>query len=165
MDSVQQFLPDVGSLSHVVQTLQLAITPAFLLSAVAALLNVMSTRLARVVDRARKLNELIVSAGPDAHTHHGSELAILNRRIKYASDAIFLSVASAIILCAVVAVLFVARLIGYPLADVIAAMFILAMAMLIIALLMFMIEVRIATRALQSFGTLPKAELPKPKHE
>lgn len=155
MDALQQFLPDVGSLSHVVQTLQLAITPAFLLSAVAALLNVMSTRLARVVDRARRLNEVIANNDNDGSSHHTSELSILNRRIKYASDAIFLSVASAIILCTVVAVLFVARLIGYQIADVIAAMFILAMLLLIVALLMFMIEVRIATRALRSFGTIP----------
>ena len=46
------------------------------------------------------------------------------------------------------AVLFVARLIGFPLGDVIALMFITAMALLVLGLVLFSIEVRVATRAL-----------------
>ncbi|MBU6208245.1 MAG: DUF2721 domain-containing protein, partial [Alphaproteobacteria bacterium] len=127
IDGFVQFIPDVGSLSHVVQTLQLAITPAFLLSAVAALLNVMSARLARVVDRSRSLGEAYKAASPAERAAISDELRMLDRRIKLAIDSIFLIVASAIIVCAVVAVLFIARLVGFPLGDVIALMFILAM--------------------------------------
>jgi len=149
MNGLVQYIPDVGSLAHVVQTLQLAITPAFLLSAIAALLNVLSARLGRVVDRARRLSDMFDAANEKEQQNMSEELRILNRRIRLASDAIFLCVASAMIVCAVVAVLFIARLIGFPLGDVIALMFILAMILLVIGLSMFMFEVRIATRAIQ----------------
>jgi len=140
--------PDIGGLAHVVQTIQLAIAPVFLLAGIGSILNVLSTRLARVVDRVRRLEALDEDASPDEHERYLSELDTLHRRIALASDAIFLCVASAIIVCGVVAVLFVARLIGFQLGDVIALMFILAMALLVLGLILFSIEVRVATRAL-----------------
>ena len=148
MNGLVQLLPEVGSLAHVVQTLQLAITPAFLLSAVAALLNVLSARLARVVDRARKLSELYEAGDAPARAALVHELRVLDRRIRMASNAILFCVASAILLCLVVAMLFIARLVGFPLGDVIAIMFILTMALLIIGMVLFIFEVRIATRAI-----------------
>lgn len=141
-------LPDIGGLAHVVQTVQLAIAPVFLLAGIGSILNVLSTRLARVVDRVRKLEAIDDDAEPAEYERHASELATLHRRIALASDAIFLCVASAIIVCGVVAVLFVARLIGFPLGDVIALMFITAMILLVLGLVLFSIEVRVATRAL-----------------
>jgi hypothetical protein len=148
MMDISLALPDIGGLAHVVQTVQLAIAPVFLLAGIGSILNVLSTRLARVVDRVRTLEALDDDAGPDEYERHAGELAALHRRISLASDAIFLCVASAIIVCGVVAVLFVARLIGFPLGDVIALMFITAMALLVLGLVLFSIEVRVATRAL-----------------
>ena len=43
---------DITSIAHVIQ---LAVAPVFLLSGIAALLNVLNTRLSRIVDRARQL--------------------------------------------------------------------------------------------------------------
>jgi hypothetical protein len=42
---------DQSSVANVTRVIQLALTPVFLLTAVAALLNVFSTRLGRVADR------------------------------------------------------------------------------------------------------------------
>ena len=44
--------PDPPVISHAIQ---LAIAPVFLLTGISALLGVMATRLARVIDRARQL--------------------------------------------------------------------------------------------------------------
>lgn len=41
----------------IASAIQLALTPAFLLTGIAGLLNVMAGRLARVIDRGRAVNE------------------------------------------------------------------------------------------------------------
>ena len=58
--------PTAETLDHSVRIVQLALTPVFLLSAIAALLNVFSTRLARVADQVDRLaRELEEAATPD----------------------------------------------------------------------------------------------------
>ena len=46
---------DLASLDNVTHVIQVALTPIFLLSGIAALLNVFSTRLGRVADRVDQL--------------------------------------------------------------------------------------------------------------
>ena len=55
-------LPDIGNLAN---EIQLALTPAFLLSGIAALLSVMTGRLARIVDCGRwlGLHQELIAAG------------------------------------------------------------------------------------------------------
>jgi hypothetical protein len=49
-------MPDQSSVEGVTHVIQVALTPVFLLTAVAALLNVFSTRLGRVADRIDQLS-------------------------------------------------------------------------------------------------------------
>ena len=59
-----------------------------------------------------------------------------------------LAVSSAVMVCLVVALMFVAELVRFRFGTIVAATFILAMALLIAALLTFLIEVRLSLRAI-----------------
>ncbi len=142
-------LLETTDLIGVTRTIQLSLAPVFLLTGIAGILNVLSGRLARVIDRARKLEASHSDTTGDEHRRHVGELRVLDRRIWLVSHAIFLCTASAIAICGVVGLLFFAGLMGYQLAELIALVFILATVLLVIGLVMFAIEVRVATKAMQ----------------
>lgn len=135
------------AVTTIAQTIQLSVSPVFLLAGLGAMLNVIAGRLGRVVDRARALEALHPrSTGPE-HDRHVWELRLLDRRMAVINAALFLCVASAILICSVVALLFVAELINLRIGTVLAVTFIIAMLLLIAGLVMFMIEVRLSLRA------------------
>ncbi len=137
------------AVTTIAQTIQLSVSPVFLLAGLGAMLNVIAGRLGRVVDRARALEALHPrSTGPE-HDRHVWELRLLDRRMAVINAALFLCVASAILICCVVALLFVAELINLHIGSVLAVMFIIAMLLLIVGLVMFMIEVRLSLNATQ----------------
>ncbi|PAX07057.1 DUF2721 domain-containing protein [Sphingomonas lenta] len=138
-------LPEI---STVAQTIQLSLSPIFMLTAIGALLNVLTGRLSRVVDRSRALEQLHPrSTGPE-HDRHVWELRLLDRRITIINLALTLSVASAMLTCLVVALLFVGSLTDLQMGSAVAVSFILATLMLIVSLLSFMVEVRLSLRAI-----------------
>ena len=142
-------MPTFPAVSTIAQTIQLSLSPIFMLAAIGALLNVLAGRLARVVDRARKLEELHPrSEGPE-HDRHVWELRILDRRIRLINMGLLLSVISAVTTCMVVTLLFVAELANLHIGNAVAVAFILAMTLLIASLAAFMVEVRVATQALR----------------
>jgi hypothetical protein len=135
-------------LSTVAETIQAAIAPVFLLAGIGAILNVMVGRLARIVDRARGLEQLHPrSTGPE-HDRHVWELRIIDRRISVINKAIFLSVASALMVCLVVALMFIARLMSFHVGAIVAVTFILSMGLLMAGLIYFLIEVRMSLEAI-----------------
>src|SRR5438128_12408288 len=95
---------DTG-LSAVAHAIQLAVAPVFLLSGVGALLAVLTSRLARVIDRSRALDTQLATASPDATAVRG-QLQTLSRRTKLISRATALCTIPALIACAVIATLF-----------------------------------------------------------
>ena len=139
----------VSSLSGLAHTIQLALAPAFLLSAMGIILNMLTGRLARVVDRARMIEKDFTPRGHPDHDHQVNELRLLDRRMKIVNNSILLATASAVVLCTVVAVMFVAELVGFSFARTLASMFALSLLLLIASLVTFLIEVRVAVRAIQ----------------
>lgn len=140
-------LPLSPEVSTVAQTIQLSLSPIFMLAGIGALLNVLAGRLSRVVDRSRALELLHPrSTGPE-HDRHVWELRLLDRRMTIINLALFLAVTSAVLTCLVVALLFVGSLTRLHIGPTVAVTFILAMAMLIISLISFMVEVRLSLRA------------------
>jgi hypothetical protein len=134
----------------VAHLIQVALTPIFLISAIGVTLNVLTNRLARIVDRARVMEDTLRSPdqledGRDLHT----ALGVLARRARYINAAITLITLSALFIAVVVVMLFVNAFLRGDLAAFIAGMFILSMVSLCAALLAFLIEVRIATNSLQ----------------
>ena len=100
----------LATVSTIAQTIQLSLSPVFMLAGISGLLNVLAGRLSRVVDRARALEALHPrSTGPE-HDRHVWELRLLDRRIVVINAALFLAVSSAVMTCLVVALLFVAEL-------------------------------------------------------
>lgn len=138
-------LPQV---SQVAQTIQLALAPVFLLAGIGAFLNVCVGRLARIIDRARMVEKLVLSTRGQEHDRMVSEIRVLNRRMSVVNAAIFLSVASACAICLVVILLFAAELFDAHMGRVIAILFSLAMVLLAAAFATFIQEIRLASRTI-----------------
>ncbi len=141
-------MPTFPAVSTIAQTIQLSLSPVFMLAGIGALLNVLAGRLSRVVDRARALEQLHPRTTGPEHARHVWELRLLDRRITVINAALFLAVTSAVMTCLVVALLFVAELVHLPIGTIVAVSFILAMLLLIVALIAFMFEVRLSVRAI-----------------
>lgn len=134
-------------LSTVAATIQTAIAPVFLLAGIAGILNVLVGRMARVVDRARKIELLHpVSTGAE-HERHVWELRLIDRRLSIINVAIGLCVGSGVAICLVVALLFGAELTHLDIGGVVALTFIGSMLLLTAGLIAFLLEVRLSIRA------------------
>lgn len=145
MRSVNQPSP-VATVAHIIQ---LAVAPVFLLTGIGSLLNVFAGRLSRVIDRARKLEAEIPGLSERDRELALAELVILDQRMAVIHWAINGVVAGALFVCVVVALLFVADLVSLEFGRPVAIMFITAMVLLIAGLVLFMIEVSIATRSVR----------------
>jgi len=78
------------------EAIQLAVAPVFLLTGIGAILSVLTTRLGRVVDRARLVERRIPQVSSDDYRDLlRSETRVLWRRIGIINWAIRLSVSSA----------------------------------------------------------------------
>lgn len=143
---MQTQLPTVLTIA---QAIQLSLSPVFMLAGIGALLNVLVGRMARVVDRVRDLERQHAAASEAERARHVWELRILDRRIRVINISLFLAVASAVMTCTVVAVLFIGELSGLRLGTAVALCFILAMLLLISSLVSFIVEVRTSLRAVQ----------------
>ncbi len=137
---------DVARIAH---SIQLSVAPVFLLSGIGVLLGVLTNRLARVVDRARPLEDQHGAADPAAAEELRKRLSWLARRARLMNTAITLSTVSALLVAIVVAMLFMSAFVRFTLAVPVAALFIAAMVALVGALVTFLVEVRIATRTLR----------------
>jgi hypothetical protein len=136
-----QTLTDITDVAHVIQ---LSVAPVFLLTGIGAILSVLINRLGRVVDRFRVLENLpadINEAGRDAAR---SEMNRLTRRARMVHWAIGLCTGSALLVCIVIATLFVGAATGVQTPGIIAALFIAAMLALVVGLLCFLREIALA---------------------
>lgn len=142
------------AVTTIAQAIQLSIAPVFLLAGIGAFLNLLAGRLARVIDRGRRLEMLHPdSTGPE-HERHVRELRVLDRRIRVINSAIFMIVSSAIAISLVVVLLFIAELTRLAIGNAVAIAFILAMVLLVFGLILFLIETRIASRTMRIRGEL-----------
>ncbi|MBS0395299.1 MAG: DUF2721 domain-containing protein [Proteobacteria bacterium] len=144
---------DVARIAH---TIQLSVAPVFLLSGIGVLLGVLTNRLARVVDRARPLEQRHAEADPVAAAELRAQLTWLAHRARLMNVSITLSTISALLVAVVVALLFGSAFVHFNLAAPVAALFIAAMVSLVGALLSFLVEIQIATRTLR-IGPPPEA--------
>lgn len=134
------------NIHDVTQAIQLALGPVFLLTGIAGMLNVMTGRLARIIDRGRQLSE-----GPPLRQGQdmADELQGLERRRHLASAAITASTLAALLVCLVIAFLFLEVLIDAPLKWAVALAFTGATVALVVGLAFFLREVHLATRTIR----------------
>jgi hypothetical protein len=136
------FAVSVEDIGHAIQ---LALAPVFLLTGIAAMLGVMTGRLARIIDRGRFLTETPDLGERTMNPLQAREFASLDRRRHLASSAITACTLSALLICTVIAGLFLEVLMGLDLRWMIGVVFTLAMIALIAGLAFFLREVHLAT--------------------
>jgi hypothetical protein len=128
---------DIG---HVIQ---LAIAPVFLLTGVATKLTVLMNRLARIIDRTRVLkDELRLAPNEEC----SEELEVLYTRWQLINYALTASTACGLLICVIIAFLFLDDTANLPLDRYIAGMFVLAMVALIASFIFLLREVFVSFR-------------------
>ena len=137
-----------SAIDAIAQTIQLSVTPVFLLVATGSLLNVFTGRLARVVDRSRALMDRWANSDGPEHARIVAELRVVDRRIKVINNSIGAAVACGIVVCLLVALLFTQAFTGLDLNVAAAWVFVVATLLLLASLILFLIEVRLAIRTI-----------------
>ena len=136
-------------IAHVIQ---LSVAPVFLLTSVGAILNVMANRLSRIIDRARALE--LKLAGAEAGADRDElvmRLANLSRRAKLISHAVAMCVLTAVLVCAVIIVLFSGEFAAFNATVPAALLFIAALLVFLLSLVWLLREIFMATRTMK-FG-------------
>ena len=133
----------------VAHAIQLAVAPVFLLSGIGAMLVVMTNRLARIIDRARVLEEKLETASPEVVPTLRADLEVLSRRAKLISRAITLCTVTALLVCTVIAILFLSAFSRFDASIPVALLFIAAMSAFFLGLLWFLREIYVATVSLR----------------
>ncbi|MGE8141686.1 DUF2721 domain-containing protein [Novosphingobium sp. NPDC080210] len=133
----------------IAQTIQLALAPVFVLVAVGNILNLLSSRLGRVVDRSRKLQEKHVHVEGRDRDELVAEIRMIDRRIFLITRAIRLMVISGLFIGTTVAVLFLEELVKLNLQRVAAATFLIAVGLLMWALVLFLRETQVSAQQLR----------------
>jgi len=134
----------IGDIGHIIQ---LAIAPVFLLTGVCTDLLVLTNRLARIIDRSRVLEDRLDIGYSDVYLN---ELDVLYRRSHLINTAITLSTACGLLICLVIAMLFLGDITNISLEKYIAGMFVVAMLALIGSFVFLLREIFIASAAMRS---------------
>jgi hypothetical protein len=145
-----QTLTDITDVAHVIQ---LAVAPVFLLTGIGAILSVLINRLGRVVDRFRQLEKLPEDINETAQGIARLEMNRLARRARMVHWAIGFCTGSALLVCIVIATMFVGSVTGVQAPAIIATLFIAAMLSLVAGLLCFLREIALAKG---SIHTVPR---------
>lgn len=139
-----------AGVANIAQLIQLALGPVFLISGVGVTLNVLTSRLARIVDRARNIEGQLETTTDEARARqHKDSLDVAARRTRLINAAITLATLSALFTAIVVVMLFSSAFTTIDFSTAIAALFVTSMLCLAAAFLVFLVEVRIATAALR----------------
>lgn len=139
----------LGDVSHIIQ---LAIAPVFLLTGVGTNLTVLTNRLARIIDRSRVIEDILHIESNDKRKANDrdllTELDELYDRTHLINRAITLSTACALLICLVIAALFLGDAMGLELDKLIAALFVSGVLSLIGSFIYFLREIFVATKTL-----------------
>jgi hypothetical protein len=155
---MSESLPHITNLGQVIQ---LAVAPVFLLAGVGATLNVLATRVGRIIDRARIMEDKLLHATAEQADEIHVRLGVLSKRATLINRAIGLCVMSGLMVSLVVAALFVSSALGIDLTLPIAIAFVIALLALAAALVYFLREVFLATSSL-TFGGVRRAHTDSP---
>jgi hypothetical protein len=128
---------EVITVAHAIQQ---SVAPVFLITGVGAILGVLSTRLARVVDRFRALDEINNGLEQDIQ----AEMKVLLQRSRWIHWSISLCTTSALLICIVIAALFIGSELNKDPSGTISVFFIAAMFTLTLGLVCFLREIALS---------------------
>jgi len=132
-------------------TISLAVAPVFLLTAIGTTISVMTTRLSRIIDRARPLEVAFDAATDEEKRRSHVELRLLSKRARFIHQALTSAVGSALGVCLLIMVAFIGYLTHSLLGQVMAVLFIGALGLLVYALVSFLREIYLSLESLD-FG-------------
>lgn len=156
------FAIDLETVTH---GIQLAVAPVFLLTAVAAMIGTVAGRLARIIDRARLLEERLqagaaagATAQADADTAAPAyaELGQLRARARLVNASIALLTFCAILIGLTIVTLFLGETTALQIPRIATLFFLSGVICFLLALLCFLTETVLATRVLK-FARAKKA--------
>lgn len=142
-DFIHEILSRTGSTPKVQQIVSLSLAPAFLLSGIGAIMNVMMTRMVWIAGRLDRIDDRISDG---RHDPQDPERPWLLRRRSAMQWAVMNSTAAAATISVVIALLFVSAYVETRLGTVIVVAWILTMLLLIVGLGFFFRETRLAAR-------------------
>lgn len=134
-------------LSDIGEAIQLAIAPVFLLAGVSTMLIVLTNRLGRLIDRSRVLEDRLRADPGNACL---GELLSLYDRAYLINAGITASTGCGLLVCMVIAMLFLGDTTDLPLDQTIAVCFIGAMLALLVGFVCFMREILISVRSMRA---------------
>lgn len=135
-----------ASVTSLARAIQLSVSPVFLLTGIAGLLNIFTGRLARIIDRVRVLQQAQERLDPAQSDALERALTIQRHRTFLIHRAILCTGVTALLVAGVVAVLFISAVAALDLAVIVVPIFVLAMLFLILGLVFFLLEVQLAIR-------------------
>ena len=140
------FSQEVSTIAHVIE---LAIAPVFLITGIGSLLAVMSNRLARIIDRARQIEDKWPNLKQAQILDAKAEFICLAKRAKLASYAINFCAFATLMVCLLIATLFIDAFSGTNLRWFVGSLFVLSMFSLSGGIVCFLREVHIAMLSLR----------------
>jgi hypothetical protein len=133
----------------IAQTIQLALAPVFVLVAIGNIMNILTTRLGRIVDRSRTLQELHKQTTGAAHDAVVVEIRYVDRRIQLIGHALLILVCSGLLIGVTVGMLFLGEMAGTEFRVATEVSFFIAIALLMIALVYLLLETRLVAQTLR----------------
>jgi len=137
--------------SSIARTIQLALGPVFLLTGIAGMLNVMTGRLSRIIDRGRMLtdNQYDLISPKEETPLLRIQLQNLEKRRHLTSAAITASTIAALLVCMDITALFIEEMFGIPMAWIVAGLFTAAILALVVGLTFFLREVHLSSQTIR----------------
>ena len=136
-----EILERTASTPRVQQVVQLSLAPAFLLSGIGAIMNVIMSRMIWIAKRVETIEDKMADQRTPKQVR---ELSWLMRRRKLMQGAIMFLTAAAVIISAVIMLLFISAYITAQIGTLIAFLWVLTMALLVTGLGFFLLETRLA---------------------
>jgi hypothetical protein len=133
-----------SALDTIAHIIQVALTPVFLLSGIATLLNVFATRLARVGDKVEAITKVFDDADDEQKRTLHALLKILHRRSVALDVAVILGAVGGAATCAAVLTMFVGALSEEVIGSVLLVLFGLAVICALCAIAAFTVEMLLA---------------------
>jgi len=146
---------DVGdgrAVAGLSRAIQLSVAPVFLFTGVTGLLSLFCSRLARIIDRTRVIQDVLAESRAKAADGAAEAerlemvLVVQRRRTFLINRAILAVTVTALLVAAVVAVLFISAVAALDVTAIVVPLFVAAMVAMIAGLLLFLLEVQLAIR-------------------
>jgi uncharacterized membrane protein YbhN (UPF0104 family) len=151
------FAPDLTTVTHAIQ---LAVAPVFLLTAVSGMIGAVAGRLARIIDRARSLENRLETVEAKQLDRHKArkiyiELRTLRHRGWLVNGCLALLTFCAMLIGLTIILLFLGETSELPILKIATICFLSGVVCFLLALVCFLAETLFATRLIK-FGEIPK---------